>query len=107
MKNYLVGLVWVVLTSISVAASAALTNTPESAVPRNLHVYNDDGHTYVDHVSGECSTVRYRLEPSHKKYDAILSILLAAQTSKKRVTLRYDYSVGCTQGRIVGVYLVE
>lgn len=84
---------------------AVLATTPDWAVPKNLHVYNDDGQTYVDHVQGECQQVRYRLDPNHKKYDAIVSILLAAQMANKKVILRYDHNSGCTQGRIVGVYI--
>lgn len=89
------------------ALKAAPINTV-SAVPRNLHVYNTAGSTYVDHVKDSCSSHRYYISPSHVKYDAIVSILLSAQIAKKKVQLRYD---GCVnndaQGNVVGVYLSE
>lgn len=94
-----------VLIFYSLHVNAEVINTPEAAVPKNLHVYDDNGQTYVDHVSGECTQKRYRLDPTHPKYDAIVSILLAAKMSEKEVVLRYDYNATCTQGRIVGVYL--
>ena len=88
------------------AAYSAIATTPP-AVPSKLHVFNSLGDTYVDHVVDGCGSKRYYLSPDHKKYDAIVSILLSAQVSKKDVQLIYD---GCrnnnNQGIIVGVYLL-
>lgn len=77
-----------------------------SAVPDNLHVYNQNGLTYVDHVAEHCSSKRYYIDPNHKAYDQIVAILLSAQVAGRKVVLRYD---GCvnrgTQGKVIGVYL--
>lgn len=77
-----------------------------SAVPTNLHIYNKNGNTYVDHVAQHCSSGRYYIDPSHKAYDQIVAILLSAQVAGHKVVLRYD---GCanrgTQGKVIGVYL--
>jgi hypothetical protein len=84
-------------------AQAAPVNTP-AAVPRNLHVYNTAGATYVDHVPADCSGYRYYIDPNHVKYDTIVAILLAAQASGTSVVLRFE---GCTpenQGKVKGVY---
>jgi hypothetical protein len=108
--EYLVGIksiLLIILSTLSVNVFAALVNTPSGAIPKNLHVYNNNGDTYVDHVQGDCSGTRYYINPNHTKYDAIISILLAAQMGNKKVVLRYDSIVGCSQGQIVGVYLQE
>ena len=88
-------------------ALAEIRNTPPSP-PNNLHVYDTIGNTYVDHLLDACGSRRYHLSPNHNKYDAIFSVLLAAQVSKKKVIIRYD---GCfnnnQQGEIIGVYLSE
>jgi len=85
-------------------AHATATTTPPS-VPRNLHVYNSNGDTYVDLVADTCSGYRYHLSPNHGKYDVIVSILLAAELAGKQVVIRYDGCNGSSQGEIVGVYL--
>jgi hypothetical protein len=86
---------------------AAPTISP-AAIPKNLHVYDGSGNTYVDLVAGQCTGSRYFINPDHVKYDAMVSILLAAQVSGKKVQVRYD---GCSnngvQGRVIGVYLLE
>lgn len=110
----MVKLVKMVLTfTILLLAYSNLIAEPKNTVsdiPENLHVYNSAGSTYVDlnddRINGGCSGRRYHLSPTHATYDAIVSILLTAQTAKKKVTLRYD---GCTahttpQGLIIGVY---
>ena len=88
-------------------AFAQIRNT-EPSVPSKLHIYNTNGDTYVDHLLDACGSRRYHLSPNHNKYDAIFSVLLAAQVSKKNVIIRYD---GCfnnnQQGEIIGVYLSE
>jgi len=88
-------------------ALAEIRNTPPSP-PNNLHVYDTIGNTYVDQLLDTCGSRRYHLSPNHNKYDAIFSVLLAAQVSKKKVIIRYD---GCfnnnQQGEIIGVYLSE
>ena len=83
---------------------AAPANTP-GAVPKNLHVYDVGGNTYVDHIPAGCAVSRYILSPGHFKYDTIISILMAAQIANKEVVLRYDGCDGNSMGKIVGVYL--
>ncbi|WP_345880907.1 hypothetical protein [Shewanella algae] len=87
-------------------SSFAVEYTPET-VPKNLHVYNTSGSTYVDLVAAGCSSYRYYLNPVHEKYDIIVSILLAAQVANKKVVVIFDGCVngGNPQGNIVGVYL--
>ena len=96
------------LSFLCVSKASSQPQITTSATLTNLHVYNEDGMTYVDHLPDYCDSQRFVLLPSHAKYDAILSILLAAQISKKAVRLRFD---GCLnnglQGKIVGVYLSE
>lgn len=78
-----------------------------NVVPRNLHVYDFSGNTFVDLKASGCSGSRYHLSPNHPKYDAIFSILLAAQLAKSTVSVRFN---GCingsnAQGEIIGVFL--
>ena len=88
-------------------AIAEIRNT-EPSVPSELHIYNTNGDTYVDHLLDACGSRRYHLSPNHNKYDAIFSVLLAAQVSDMPIIIRYD---GCVnnnqQGEIIGVYLSE
>lgn len=90
--------------------SYAGMNTPGTtapAVPKNLHIVNSQGNTYVQLPVTGCSTSVYFLNPSHNKYDAIFSVLLTAQTSGKKVSVRFDKCVNGTSnpfGNIVGVY---
>ncbi|HDM8223174.1 MULTISPECIES: hypothetical protein [Vibrio] len=103
MKNILIS-IGLAFTSFYALSSAGVVS---KVVPKNLHVYNFAGNTYVDLKSHGCSGSRYYLSPSHPKYDAIFSVLLAAQLAQKTVSVRYD---GCingsnAQGNIVGVYL--
>jgi len=104
MKLNILTLFFLMMFSLSVLAE--VKNTPE-AVPSNLHVYNVEGHTYVDHIVDTCTSQRYHIDPNHAKYDTVVSILLAAQIAKKKVILRYDGCVNGTQGEVVGVYLKE
>ncbi|MBQ4836544.1 hypothetical protein [Pseudoalteromonas luteoviolacea] len=91
--------------------SYAGMNTPgttTAAVPVNLHIVNSNGDTYVQLPATGCSTSVYYLSPSHKKYDAIFSVLLTAQTTGKKVRVKFDKCVNSTSnpfGNIVGVYL--
>jgi len=94
----------IILFAFSVGVSADVFNTPKHE-PENLHIYNESGHTYVDLVAHGCSGLRYWLTPEHLKYDAIFSILLAAQLSNREVVLRVDGCNGVAQGKIVGVYI--
>lgn len=89
-------------------SQASAFHTPV-AVPKNLHVYNTAGSTYVDLVAANCSGYRYYLSQNHPKYDAIFSILLAAQTAGKKVQLRVDKCINGSnpQGNIIGVYLKD
>ncbi|GAB6262855.1 hypothetical protein [Photobacterium sp. 53610] len=86
------------------SVSAEPTSTP-AAVPKNLHVYDLHGNTYIDLLAHGCSNIRYYLSPTHPKYDAIVSILLTAQTANKPVIIRYEGCNPQSQGNIVGVYL--
>ena len=92
--------------SLTIAPFAfAVTLTP-AAVPKNLHVYDQNGNTYVNHVVQHCTSKAYYIDPNHKAYDQLVAILLSAQIAQKKVVLRYD---GCTnrgtQGKVIGVYL--
>jgi len=78
-----------------------------AAVPKNLHVYDIGGNTYVDLVPHGCAQTRYYLAPDHVKYDAIVSLLMAAQIANKEVLLRYDGCDSNSMGKIVGVYLMQ
>ena len=86
----------------------AQNRNTEPGIPDSLHIYNTAGDTYVDHVMDTCLSRRYHLSPNHVKYDAIFSVLLTAQTTQKKVQLKYN---GCVnnnqQGEIIGVYLVD
>ena len=104
MKKLLFIVVTAFLTMLGSNTQAAAENTP-AAVPKNLHVWNTAGDTYVDLVSSGCSYSRYRLSPSHAKYDTIVSILMAAQISGHKVVIRFDGCNSVNQGTIVGVYL--
>ena len=95
----------VLLLISSMSAAMALPVNTTQAVPKNLHVYNTAGNTYVDLVPHGCSGTRYILNPIHSKYDAIVSILLSAQIAGKNVVLRYEGCNSNLQGQIVGVYL--
>ncbi|MBV7262269.1 hypothetical protein Q4491_04750 [Photobacterium sp. 2_MG-2023] len=79
-------------------------HTP-TGIPKNLHVYDMNGNTFVDLVTHGCSGTRYYLTPNHPKYDAIVSILLTAQASNKPVIIRFEDCTPQGQGNIVGVYL--
>ncbi|AUI85881.1 hypothetical protein BS333_05525 [Vibrio azureus] len=74
-------------------------------VPKNLHVYNLSGDTFVDLQASGCSNYRYYLSPTHPKYDAIFSLFLSAQLARKTVSIRFDGCNAQTQGKIVGVFL--
>ena len=97
--------VWVALICPFVA-KAELFETA-AAVPNNLHVYDVSGNTYVDLIPYGCSDFRYYLWPDHPKYDAIISILMAAQIANKKVVFRVDGCNNQRQGNLVGVYLLN
>ena len=95
----------VLLLCFSCSVHALPAFTPES-IPKNLRVYDDSGNSYVDLVVSDCATSgQYYLSPSHPKYDAIFSLLLAAQTSEKGVVIRFDGCTGGGQGIIKGAFL--
>ncbi|AUV86419.1 hypothetical protein [Vibrio campbellii] len=90
--------------------SFSATSAPEyvsKVVPRNLHVWDNSGSTFVDLKANGCSGSRYYLSPNHPKYDAIFSVLLAAQLASKTVTIRFDGCINGSnpQGEIIGVFL--
>ncbi len=82
----------------------SVDHTPEE-IPQNIHIVDFAGNTYVDLVPSTCSGSRYYISPGHTKYDTIVSILLAAQISGKKIVLRYDGCNGQNQGKIIGVFL--
>jgi len=95
---------------IFVASTSVLSAAPDvtgPAVPQNLHVFDALGNTYVDHAPHGCSGKTFLISADHVKYNAIVSILLAAQISGKRVALRYDGCNTAPQGLVVGVYLQD
>ncbi|SMF33880.1 hypothetical protein SAMN02745866_02142 [Alteromonadaceae bacterium Bs31] len=93
------------LLAVSIVAKADPAVTA-SAVPENLHIYSEAGNAYVDHMKGYCGSSRFVLYADHPKFDAIFSLLLAAQMSQKEVILRFDECMNReTQGKLVGVYL--
>lgn len=96
-------LVSITLLLISAKAIADIEFVSK-VVPRNLHVYDFTGNTFVDLKAHGCSGSRYHLSPNH---DAIFSVLLAAQLAEKTVSVRYDGCVNGSnaQGSIIGVYL--
>ncbi|KAF7783749.1 hypothetical protein PRUB_a3596 [Pseudoalteromonas rubra] len=101
MKKFLIA-----FTTFLSFSTLAATTAP--TVPKNLHVYSiTSGATYVDLASSGCSGSRYLLEGNHPKYDAIFSLLLAAQLAEKKVQVIFDKCVNSpnNQGRITGVYL--
>lgn len=101
-------LIKVILFSFLLSTNAVAESfvTPPT-VPMNLHIYNASGHAYVDTVSMACSGYRYSLMTTHVKYDAIFSLLLAAQMGNKKVQLKFEECNTIQQGLISGVYLVE
>ena len=95
----------IVLVLFMSTAVMAEPSTTAPAVPKNLHIYNANGNAYVDMTPHGCSGSRYSLSPEHAKYDAIISILLAAQLAGNKVVIRYDGCNSIQQGNIIGVYL--
>ena len=83
---------------------AAPTVTPE-VVPQNIHVYSEGGATFVDLVASGCSGYRFYIPLNHPKYDTIMSILIAAQLSNRKVQGRFDGCSSNNQGKLIGVYL--
>ncbi|HIF6190229.1 TPA: hypothetical protein ACX3IO_005246 [Vibrio parahaemolyticus] len=94
------------LAFISFNATSAI-DFVSSVVPKKLHVWDFSGNTFVDLKASGCSGSRYHLSPNHPKYDAIFSVLLAAQLAQKTVTVRFDGCVNGSnpQGEIIGVFL--
>ena len=82
---------------ITFNVNAAEFTVPQ--VPKNLHIYNEGGYTYVVLQAQGCSGFTYVLSPEHKKYDAIFSILLAAQMANKKVLVTLDDSLKYPAGR--------
>ena len=101
MKNIFIALS---LTVVVPFAFADIYLTP-AAIPENLHVYNENGNTYVDHVVQHCTSERYYIDPDHRAYNQIVAILLSAQVAQKQVVLRYDGCHSNGQGKLIGVYL--
>lgn len=95
-----------ILFFLVVGQTNAALVTP-AKVPSNLHIYSETGAVYVVMQSSGCSGTTYRLSPTHIRFDAILSILLAAQLADKPVVIRFNDCVNGSnpQGNIIGVYL--
>ena len=103
-KHLLIGLVSVLLFSVYAEASPVYT---PATVPKNLHVYDSAGNTYVDLVAYDCSGGRYHISPAHPKYNIIVSIMMAAQMANKKVVARFDGCNTVPQGKVIGVYLQD
>ena len=105
MKQVLTFLVALCLC-INVYSEPAVT---PAGVPIELHIYDSiNGNAYVNLIPHGCSGGKYILQSTHPQFNAIFSMLMAAQMAKHEVAIRFD---GCTthnspQGFIVGVYLM-
>lgn len=107
MKNILT-LSFLLLGLLSAISVNALSVGPE--IPRYLDIADDYGRTYVVMGNSDCgsqSSTKYLLHPDHKKYNAIFSLLLAAQMSGSQVSLRYECTGSTAQANIVGVSLIK
>ena len=78
--------------------------TPES-VPKNLHIYSETGNAFVRLTAHGCAWGTYIIDNDHIEFDAIFSLILAAQISQKPIKLRFDGCNANNQGIVVGVYL--
>lgn len=100
MKKYI--FVTILMLAFS-AESYAVDNTPPE-IPKDFHVYDTSGNTYVRLIASGCSGITYHLGGNHPKYDTIVSVLLTAQTAQREVQLRFDGCNGQGQGEIVGIF---
>ena len=89
---------------LTTSSFAAAEITPE-AVPQNLHIYSESGSAFVTLVAHECSGTKYIISNDHVRYEAIFSLILAAQISGKPIKLRFDGCNANNQGIVVGAYL--
>ena len=94
-----------IATFFLVATSHAAVEITPAEVPNNLQIYNEGGNAYVDMTAYACSDGRYQIPASHLKYEAIFSLILAAQISGTSIRLRFDGCNANNQGIVVGVYL--
>ena len=78
--------------------------TPE-AIPEDLHIYSGSGDAFVRLTAHECSGVKYIIPNNHAEFNAIFSLIMAAQLSAKPIKLRFDGCNANNQGIVVGVYL--
>lgn len=92
------------LLAFSNMSLAAPLNTP-AVIPRNLHVYDSAGDSYVDLASYDCSAYRYYINPNIPAYKTIMSILLTAEVTQRPVVIKFDGCNSSNQGIVVGVYL--
>ena len=83
---------------------AAPEITPE-AIPQNLHIYSESGSAFVTVTGHGCSGSQYIIPNNHVRYEAIFSLILAAQVSGKPIRLRFDGCSANNQGIVVGAYL--
>ena len=107
MKNILT-LSFLFFGLLSSISASALSAGP--AIPKYLDIADDYGRTYVVMGNSECgaqSSTKYLLHPDHKKYNAIFSLLLAAQMSGSQVSLRYECSGNTAQANVIGVSLIK
>lgn len=77
----------------------------DATVPSNFHVFNESGNAYVVLKEKGCSGATYYIPANHPKYDTIVSVIIAAQLSNRKVVARFDGCNSNSQGRLVGVYL--
>ncbi len=99
------------MKSISISLLLCLSTTAYSfdftpeAVPENLYILDSSGNVYVDHVATGCSGNTYYLRKGHIMFDQMFALLLAAQTSKQKVILRFESCTGGSHGIIDGIKL--
>ena len=105
MKKFLI-LSFLLFGSVN-SMSETVLHVKGPVIPTSLSVVDDAGNTYINMGTSECGESVYRLHPDHKKYNAIFSILLAAQMGGAQVSIKYYCPVGVSIGTISAVYLIK
>ena len=97
-----------ILLISTLALSALAWANPEittGAIPEELHIYSGSGDAFVRLTPHGCSGIKYIIPNTHTEFDAIFSLILAAQLSEKQIKLRFDGCNANNQGIVVGAYL--
>lgn len=98
----------ILLFGFFMSSIAYASDHTDISVPTNLHIYSSSGDAFVKMPSQGCSTGGvYQLSHGHVRYEAIFSLLLAAQISGSKVRIHFDGCVNGSnpRGNIIGVYL--